>query len=360
MGKLHNLHYLRGVAALLVVFLHYNFVLPEYAQKYVTTDGVGVDTFFIISGFIITYATQKKESVTEFAVKRLFRIYPLFIVVWFIASLTIYSNASWKDLIKSLLLFHNDYNYRNAPAYGFNLMGTPWTLTYEIYFYTIFCVSMAISQKYRVAVCSAIILIIVAGMQLIFNHEFSFSSQMSAKLYISEWWMVPTKILSTTVLFEFIAGMLIAKAFMQFNHKPGKSTTCYILLTCLFVIISVVIIFGFGPVGLFGSFWVALPLLIATVCIDKYGPTFKSSFLNNAGNISYSLYIIHFPVMTFFRQYFFEKHQLTDTQRFICFSLMIALCYIAANIAHTLIEKPAIKLSRKICMRFKAPPLNFS
>ena len=30
----------------------------------------------------------------------------------------------------------DDYNYRNAPAYGFNLMGTPWTLTYEIYFYT--------------------------------------------------------------------------------------------------------------------------------------------------------------------------------------------------------------------------------
>lgn len=354
-NKLYNLHYLRGISALLVVFLHYNFVLPDYAQKYVTTDGVGVDTFFIISGFIITYATQKTETVKEFAVKRLFRIYPLFIMVWIIASLTIYIDSSWKDLIKSLLLFHNDYNYRNAPAYGFNLMGTPWTLTYEIYFYTIFCGAIAISQKHRVAICSASIFIIVVGMQLIFNHEFSLSSQTSAKLFISAWWMVPVKILSTTILFEFIAGMLMAEAFLKITLKFSKAVTCFIVMASVFSIVTIISTIGFGPVGLFGSFWISLPLFIAAVSLDKYGYKFKSTILNNAGNISYSLYIIHFPVMIYFRQTFFEKHQLTDTQRFACYVLMILLCYIAANIAHILIEKPAIKISRKICMKFKNP-----
>ena len=352
-SKLYNLHYLRGIAALLVVFLHYNFVLPDYAQKYVTSGGVGVDTFFIISGFIITYATQKKESVTEFTIKRLFRIYPLFIVVWLIASLTIYSDSSWKDLTKSLLLFHNDYNFRNAPAYGFNLMGTPWTLTYEIYFYTFFCVAIAISQKYRVAVCSVLLFITVAAMQLIFNHSFSLSSQVSAQLYISTWWMVPVKILSTTILFEFIIGMLMAQAFIHKKEKISKSAMCYIVPICMIVIASVISTISLGPVGFFGSFWVALPLFILAISLDKYECKLKSSFFNKMGNISYSLYITHFPVMIYFRQSFFEKHQLTDMQRFVCYGVIILLCYAAANIAHILIEKPTIKLSRKICSHFK-------
>lgn len=350
-GKLINLHYLRGIASILVIFLHYNFVLPEYAQRYVTTGGVGVDTFFIISGFIINYATQKKESVREFVIKRFFRIYPLFIAVWFIASLTVYTSVPWKDLTKALMLFHNDYNYRQAPAYGFNLMGTPWTLTYEIYFYAIFCFSIALSQKHRAVICSAIIIFFIIILQLFFNHDFSMASQVSANLYINKWWMVPVKILSTTILFEFIAGMLLACIFIQSEIKPNALTIFGILLTSFIVIISVVKSIELTVVGMTACFWIAFPLVLSAICLDKAGKFFRCRLLNNAGDISYSLYLIHFPVMIYTRNIYFDKANLSDTQRFLSYFMMIALCYALANLTHYLIEKPAIKISRKLVSR---------
>jgi exopolysaccharide production protein ExoZ len=350
-GKLINLHYLRGIASLLVVFLHYNFILPDYAQKYFSSGGVGVDTFFVISGFIITYATQKKESVSEFAIKRFFRIYPLFMVIWLIASITVYSAVPWKDLIKSLMLFHNDYNFRNAPAYGFNLMGTPWTLTYEVYFYSIFCFAIAVSQRHRVAICSLLIVSMVALLQIYFNHKFSLDSHVSANLYVSKWWMVPIKILSTTILFEFIAGMLLAQLFIKSKMKPGNAIVTGTLILSSIVIISVASFINLAVVGLFGCMWIAVPLVLSAVTLDKAGKFFKSRLLNNAGNISYSLYLVHFPVMVYSRGFYFDKASLSDSQRLLCYMVMIVLSYILANITHYAIEKPAMKLARNITKR---------
>lgn len=347
-GKLINLHYLRGIASLLVVFLHYNFILPDYAQKYVTTGGVGVDTFFVISGFIITYATQKRESVSEFTIKRIFRIYPLFIFVWIIASATVYSSVPFKDLIKSLMLFHNDYNFSSAPAYGFNLMGTPWTLTYEVYFYAIFCVSIAISHRYRALICSIIIVSLVSFLQVYFNHGFSFDSHASSSLYISKWWMVPVKILSTTILFEFIAGMALAQVFIAVRRKPNLVVLCCTLALSLVIILIAGRSINLAVVGMAGCMWIAVPLVLSAIALDKAGKTINIRFLNNAGDISYSLYLVHFPVMIYVRSHFFEKAELNDSQRFLSYAFMIAICYLLANITHFLIEKPAIKISRRL------------
>ncbi|WP_404851430.1 acyltransferase family protein [Enterobacter asburiae] len=62
-----SIHYLRGIAALLVVLFHYRDRLNNvYAQKdlgdLLFGGGLaGVDLFFLISGFIIVYSTKKKE-----------------------------------------------------------------------------------------------------------------------------------------------------------------------------------------------------------------------------------------------------------------------------------------------------------
>ena len=84
MKKIVSIHYLRGIAALLVVAYHnktsgYEGLSKENYFEYLFKGGAfGVDLFFIISGFIIAYSTQKsnKHNLIDFAIKRTFRIYP--------------------------------------------------------------------------------------------------------------------------------------------------------------------------------------------------------------------------------------------------------------------------------------------
>lgn len=88
LGKVKSIHYLRGLAALMVVFYHLKATLNNvYAQKDLgdilfNSGAFGVDLFFIISGFIIFYSTEKKESSMplKYMLRRFFRIYPLLFV----------------------------------------------------------------------------------------------------------------------------------------------------------------------------------------------------------------------------------------------------------------------------------------
>lgn len=66
--KVNSIHYLRGIAALMVVFYHLKARLNDvYAQENLgdllfNSGAFGVDLFFVISGFIICYATDRKDK----------------------------------------------------------------------------------------------------------------------------------------------------------------------------------------------------------------------------------------------------------------------------------------------------------
>jgi len=89
--------------------------------------GAGVVVFFLVSGYIITQILQS-ESPLDFAIKRIFRIYPLYIVA-VIAEVMLHGHVPSLDLIPQLLLigdfFHTPYT----------LGGVEWTLRLEVLFY---------------------------------------------------------------------------------------------------------------------------------------------------------------------------------------------------------------------------------
>ncbi|RAY33797.1 acyltransferase, partial [Enterobacter kobei] len=95
MNKIQSIHLLRGMAALFVVLFHFRgYLNGVYAQKDLGTilfgsGAFGVDLFFMISGFIIALSTQSITSKTVFAIRRFFRIYPAFIVIFIIGSLLV-------------------------------------------------------------------------------------------------------------------------------------------------------------------------------------------------------------------------------------------------------------------------------
>lgn len=346
-GKLKNIHALRGVASVIVLFFHLGFILPDSLQGYVKSGAIGVNTFFILSGFIIYYATQQNENIITFYMKRFFRIYPVFFVVWLISVIVLFKHVPFIELMKSLLLFHIDYNTSPAPSYGFNLLGTPWTLTYEIFFYGIFGLSMLISHKYRALICSFIIILVVIALQFIYNGTFSVSSQVSASIFVSHWWQVPVKILSTTVLFEFVVGIVIAELYLN-TKKIFDKGRCYLFFGAMLLLIGLGFLgrINYMNAGLTGAFWIAFPLFMIFIARDYLNLAFNSRVLTVLGDLSYSLYIIHFPVMLFYRGTDFAKLQFSYLEKTAVFLIMVLLCCLFSAVSYLLIEKPAQKLVR--------------
>ncbi|MEK4129105.1 acyltransferase [Solibacillus sp. FSL W8-0474] len=80
--RLTELDALRGLAALAVVIFHYttryNELFGHEKSSYLnfTFGHMGVNLFFMISGFVIFMTLRRINNVKEFAIKRAFRLYP--------------------------------------------------------------------------------------------------------------------------------------------------------------------------------------------------------------------------------------------------------------------------------------------
>lgn len=144
--KLNSIQALRGFAALLVVFFHTAGGMEEYYGKHLVSQFfscgyIGVDVFFVISGFIMMYVHEKDlgnpSRWTNYIQKRLSRIYlPYWIA--FIAPFLIYylqgrigegQEMTISGAISSFLLW---------PQEGRTILVVSWTLVYEMFFYFVF------------------------------------------------------------------------------------------------------------------------------------------------------------------------------------------------------------------------------
>lgn len=147
--QIYFLDVLRGAAAWLVVWDHLFCVFPQhhgltlpvvrYVNEFVNEPlGViqnfgwlGVCLFFLISGFVITHVSLR-ETATEFALKRVFRIFPMLIVAVLLAiglDDDVRQQATPVTVLTNMLLV----NYWVYPQVV--LVGVAWTLAIEILFY---------------------------------------------------------------------------------------------------------------------------------------------------------------------------------------------------------------------------------
>ena len=135
-GKRDEIQWLRAVAALEVVVWHSDLVCKHFsdfvvqqAAPYAPMGGIGVELFFVISGFIIGSRVPTYPSSLVFLRGRILRIIPLYSVFTTAALLggLLVQNAPEPLLIlKSFLIF---------PVMGYPLLGVGWTLEHEMLFY---------------------------------------------------------------------------------------------------------------------------------------------------------------------------------------------------------------------------------
>lgn len=209
---------LRGLAALLVVTQHIRFL---------GQGAFGVDIFFCISGFMIMFTTY--QDTKAFFRKRLIRILPFyylmtigtFLLLVCFPSLFEQTKASVPQLFKSLLFIPFDMGNGVIQP----LLRIGWTVNCEMFFYLIFWISFHISHKYRGIVCSGILLALV-GAGAVLTGGASFNGTASAFLAdnSSSLW-APVLFYADPIMLEFALGILCYEVarWMYINLSNLKS-----------------------------------------------------------------------------------------------------------------------------------------
>jgi peptidoglycan/LPS O-acetylase OafA/YrhL len=152
--KLQSLQVLRALAAMLVVFDH---------VPCISRGSFGVDIFFVISGFVIALVAETDSD--RFFFKRIFRIVPLYwlatICVFLVALVAPHALRSGVAdpvlLVKSLGFIP----FLKSGGGIHPLLPQGWTLNYEMMFYLLFALCLAVARRYAVISAAALICLIV-------------------------------------------------------------------------------------------------------------------------------------------------------------------------------------------------------
>ncbi|GIZ53807.1 acyltransferase [Noviherbaspirillum aridicola] len=307
----------------------------------------GVDLFFMISGFIIVYVTAARtgDGTLSFLAKRLFRVVPLAaigtVAAFFLLPGTDSLNYLWKSLA-FIPLKNND-----PPFFGYSVLQPEWTLTYELIFYCIFGLALAISHKYRVAIAAGVILTMVLGGQALLG-DFTLNPYRSPLAPWDHWTAQLVSLTANPMLLEFVFGMLCAEAYLRF-----RSSKSYLLglfaATALVYFVNLWIHKSVGGHGVLGA---GLPCFFILLSLTLFEKSSKSFYvpqpLIKLGDLSYSIYLSHSFVWELFTPRAGEQHLAIELVGLEKLLAMLGTTLILSWALYHCIELPAMRIGRAL------------
>lgn len=183
-----NLEILRIVAALLVIFFHLQqrFALELGLMTWLndglrTLGSIGVDLFFVVSGFVIALNVDRGDSAARFSVARIRRILPSYWLLTALAAVTMIAIPSQfvehfnlARFVSSLFFVNEQFGFREP------LNTLAWTLNLEMRFYLIVALALLLIRKvlprYAVLIVAlaSLVLFVLIGHQDTIMYEFGF------------------------------------------------------------------------------------------------------------------------------------------------------------------------------------------
>ena len=332
------LQYLRGFAALMVVYFHISIqgnslsmdsiILPEFGE-------LGVDLFFVLSGFIMVYITEQKNvTAVTFLKERFLRIAPLY---WLLTLLASTVALILPELLKStefnLVHFFMSLTFIPVIHPIFNQQVWPvvipgWTLNYEMYFYLLFSLSLLCSKQSKVITLTVLMTCVFILVRYFYTEALAFT------------WFY-----GDLIVYEFIFGGMIGVLI----NKGIYSQRAVISFTI--VIISVVMFLALPQTDLSRLFHFGIPaalLIYGLVSLNLIWPIYINQWLTLLGDSSYSLYLSHVFVITFVRV-LLSKLLPNDSELlvplFIILSFSLSLA--VAVFTYAYIEKPLGRWSKR-------------
>jgi peptidoglycan/LPS O-acetylase OafA/YrhL len=350
-GRLRYIDALRGIAAVLVLWLHvansYRALSPQTAAHVrwlndfvseIDIGRIGVVVFFLISGFVIPFSIRpgSRAPVGSFAIRRVFRLYPAYwLSVPFAAFVFFWSTGrpfTASDFLVNLTLLQGALGVHDAnPVY--------WTLLVEIAFYA-FCVALLLCRSLhsprRVAiVCASLAALHLFGVFMIWIGR-------PVLTIDAAFWMLNLSVMFWGTLYRFdlrgvrIAtlvffgvGIVYALALPAASLAIGKSLPVYTV-----------------------SYAIGLLVFIAGTRLVRI-ETRATDWL---GRISYSIYLLH-PIV-FQPIWSWLMHQPAGsawrTQHLAVYLVAnLVLTLIAASLVFRFVERPMIRLGHRLATLYE-------
>ena len=318
---------LRAIAILPVIWIHAG--LP-----YLNGGFLGVDVFFVISGFLITSILLKEFETNSFSLikfyeRRARRILPALLTVIAVTSIVVpfvsehpkFISDYGTSVLSTLLFSSNIYFWQTSGYFGSASELSPmlhtWSLAVEEQFYIFFpLLMMFLFSRGMRAIISALIAISILS------------------LLISEWGALHSPIGNFYLLpsraWELLAGSLASVLYLNgyLEKVRAKFST---FLSSLGICMILIAYFLFTPSTLHPAKLTLLPVL-GTVLVLLFaeqknivGKILSTRLLTAVGLISYSLYLWHQPILALMKKTY--SLHLGPSQIFIAIGLTFVLSY---------------------------------
>ncbi|MGF7155684.1 acyltransferase family protein [Novosphingobium gossypii] len=332
-----NIQVLRATAAMLVVLVHLQTLGSPLGLEPLVFDlfAVGVDLFFVISGFIMVHTTSRRPvSPGRFIVDRLVRIAPLYwglTVAVFVVALAVphllgTTRADWGALARSLAFIpaeRGDGTMRPILFVG-------WSLNLEMAFYVIFALALMIRERNRrIGGTIGLLLVVVA-----------FGALMRDSL------SPEVRFLTQPMLLEFAAGMAIGWLYPRLPASKGAA----ILAACLAPLALVMLVWMARwplPGGWPGSLPAAVAAVICALVAERGGLAIAWRPAQSIGDASYALYLTHPFVTQAWTQAALHAGFLSPTTAPWLLAGAMACAVIVALGTHAWIEQPLGRAARR-------------
>jgi hypothetical protein len=336
-GRIKALDGLRAIALLLVLFYHCNFTFLPFHGGF-----LGVDLFFVISGFVITRGIwQKLEDKTfklsDFYRARIVRLYPgLFITLlltsifaWLVMlprELAIYADS----LFSTTGLFSNFYFWRQSSYFSPSVDYLPlihtWSLGVEEQFYLVYPIVLTLlflARKY-VTQIFWVFLATTLGVFILLSSNYP----------VITFYLLPFR------TWEILVGVLLSRYIYTSRSTNSRSSSLAEIVTGGSLLGILAIIFCYQQIAINSTYLqVIVVALFALLLIflpkaKHFQIILSNSLIQKIGGLSYVAYLVHQPILVFLR--LTNNGKINNWQRLLALFLTFSL----AEIILRAIEKP--------------------
>lgn len=349
---IQNIQALRGFAALCVVLHHLSLIEQKYSvhqiiPRYITDLGImGIDLFFVISGFIMATVTrgqfQSGHHARLFLLRRIIRIYPIY---WFFTALALiafFINPLWVNSSQN-----NQFDWLNSlfllPSNILPLLNVGWTLIHEMYFYLVFCGFIWLFSERRLTP-------LLLGWAVIV---------IAANIYSVIGYNATTRLVFNPMTLEFIGGALLAIVITN----PTKNANHWLWLVFAIIIIAAYFFIQSSTHRLFFtnpklqvnagdwrrviSFGLPSILTIMFVVYLEHKRTIFSRCWLALGDSSYSLYLSHILVLSACGKLWKIASQDSIYENYLVLPAILIIAITVGWLSYQYIEKPLMAVSKK-------------
>ena len=313
---------LRAYAVLAVLFFHVGF--DGFSGGY-----VGVDIFFVISGFLITRLIRDDIAAgtfrfSNFYIRRVRRLFPALFVVLVLTFLSSYALLSPYHLknfsgsfITAVFSVSNFYFWSESGYFALDVQFVPllhtWSLSVEEQFYLIWPATLFWLLTRRGERWALGALLIGGGLSLLL-------AQYLIKYQSLIFYMLPFRI------FEFAIGGLLV---WLTAYQPKRTLFLELLALLGFALIAYPIV-TYTEETIFPGISAFIPCFGAALLIYAGQAPYLGRLLNNRlmvgiGLVSYSLYLVHWPVFVFYQYQTIDDLSVLDQSAVILMSLLLAV-----------------------------------